>query len=489
MCTNGRYIFNPYSRRKVFVSCGHCDACRQQKAMRRAQRIRNNLTDGTIALFITLTYTNDYVPYVLKEDIEKVDHGVFIQLPIYRRCTTRFVFDRHSGQYRLVKSNKITLVDCCPSDSLNDISRFHYNHLVGLPGNYIGVPYYPDLQNFFKRLRQILIRHYNYEKSFSYFGCSELGSHTKRPHFHALVFIPSAYEELFRSAILEAWPYADKDRTAKFIEVARDCANYVSSYVSSDTHLLPLFQNNMFKPKHSASKGFGVVLDCFTLPKILEKIDNRDMVYHRRFQFDGSSSVIKLPVPKYVLHRYFPLCKGFGWLSSCQLRSILLSPERVGDLLTDFSYQGRYEKWSFQVDRVCKLSQPLYHYTPQETYEIYVRLENCYQRFHDETGLSRFDFAFYYERVWSLYYCTLERMMHENILCFEDYADFYENGLEVSENDNLSPTLSNLNIQIDPNKRKDVVIKTALFKSLFYRMDKQRKVTNYCMSKMQKYYV
>ena len=61
MCTNSRFIWNPYARKKILVKCGKCDACKQEKALARSTRIRNNVTSGTIALFITLTYTNDYL--------------------------------------------------------------------------------------------------------------------------------------------------------------------------------------------------------------------------------------------------------------------------------------------------------------------------------------------------------------------------------------------------------------------------------------------
>ena len=55
MCLNARYIFNPYSRRKVLVNCGKCKACLQEKACARSNRIRNNIYDGEIALYVKVT--------------------------------------------------------------------------------------------------------------------------------------------------------------------------------------------------------------------------------------------------------------------------------------------------------------------------------------------------------------------------------------------------------------------------------------------------
>ena len=65
MCTHSKYVYNKYTRRKVLVPCGRCEACQQKKAALRANRIRNNVSNGYIALFITLTYKNEFVPYIL----------------------------------------------------------------------------------------------------------------------------------------------------------------------------------------------------------------------------------------------------------------------------------------------------------------------------------------------------------------------------------------------------------------------------------------
>lgn len=477
MCTNCRQIWNPYARRKILVKCGKCDACKQEKACKRSARIRNNVDSSTIALFITLTYTNDYLPYIKKSDITSSAY----ELPVYRNASCRFVFDRHSGQHRFVKMSQQDVIGKVDISSLQDRRLGFYHKVTGMPSDCVSVNWFSDFQDFFKRLRINLKRHYNYEKYFSFFQVAEYGGHTYRSHGHGLLFIPREDEAVFRSAIVKSWPYADKSRTAKFIEVARDAASYVSSYVNSHTDVLPLMSLDNFRQKHSSSKNFGCMLECFSLPKILEKINAGDLVYNRRVKFDGKTSVLTLPIPSYILNRYFPKCKGFGWLASHQLRSILLNPAKVGDVLTEYDYKSKCNGVDVVSHRVTKLDNPIYHFTPKETYKIYVRLENCYKRFHKETGLSRYDYAFYYERCWQVYTSMLERMLHEQDDI--DYSDFYENNFEVIENPAISPTLSNFkDLTIDPNKRKDVVMKTNNFKTLYSRLSKQKNVTNYVMS-------
>ena len=46
MCTNQKRVFNKYTKRWMYVNCGHCPACLQQKASYRVQRIKNNDSNG-----------------------------------------------------------------------------------------------------------------------------------------------------------------------------------------------------------------------------------------------------------------------------------------------------------------------------------------------------------------------------------------------------------------------------------------------------------
>lgn len=488
MCTNQRYIFNRYSRKAVLVKCGHCPACLQEKACARANRIRNNFDGSHIALFVTLTYTNDFVPYVRRSDL----FSDSLDVHVYRNCTGRFTYSRFFG-LSFKKVREITILDSVyvPEESRLDGSVRDLPSLNGLGHDYVGVTYYPDLQNFFKRLRQILIRDYEKEPDFSYYSCSELGGHTYRPHFHALLFIRPDDEEIFRCAILKAWPYADKRRTKKYIEIAKDASSYVASYVNSNTSLYPLFQVSAFKPSHSMSKGFGVVLDCFSLRSILSKIDQRDLHYYSRKKFDGTSQSVPLSLPEYVVNRYFPRFKGLGRVTSPQLRCILLSPESVGTVLGDYKYLINYHdkyldcSWSLPVDCRSDVDNICYSYSPMETYQIYVRLENAFQRFHVETGLGRFDYCHYYMLVWSLLSLTRLKDSLIGVETVEDWSNYYENAndLEFSlvQNDSLQDL--DLDLQLDPNKRVDIVSKTNNFTVLYDKLDKRKKVTNYIMAK------
>ena len=44
MCTNLRWIRNKYTDTRILVTCGHCKACLQEKANKRATRLKNEMS-------------------------------------------------------------------------------------------------------------------------------------------------------------------------------------------------------------------------------------------------------------------------------------------------------------------------------------------------------------------------------------------------------------------------------------------------------------
>ena len=47
MCTNQREIVNKYTGHRLYVKCGHCPACLQEKAAYRVSRIKAQNSDST----------------------------------------------------------------------------------------------------------------------------------------------------------------------------------------------------------------------------------------------------------------------------------------------------------------------------------------------------------------------------------------------------------------------------------------------------------
>lgn len=482
------------------VPCGKCPACVQQKALLRTSRIRLHQPQGFIFLFVTLTYSNDYVPYVLRDDLLSDS----ISINIYRNCRGRYVFSKYSG-LRFKKEAGIEVVSTVSLDSCyrSDSEVMPLKSLNGLGKNKIGVLYYSDLQDFFKRLRINYERKFNKRPVFDYFACAEYGGYSFRPHFHFLLSIPASDETAFRSLIVENWPYADSRRTAKFIELARDAASYVASYVNSSFSLSSCLSSDAFRQKHSHSQNLGLSLDCFSLHSLLSQIDKGDLHYYRKQKFDGTSSVMPLLIPKYVINRYFPIFKGVSRFATFTLRSILISPDTLFDKIGDYEETFRCNYFlerfresglvygnsldiSFKYNRSSDLDFPNLSYTFSrlEIYSIVIRLVNAQFRFMAETGLNAFDFADYYIRCWDLYHSTLIKDSLTSVECLADFGEFYFNSNDLVHGLVESPTLDDVLFNPNYNSYESVVIKSQNLTKTFYQKDKTKKVVNYSMSSL-----
>lgn len=479
MCTNRRYINNRYIHKHVLVDCGKCKSCLQEKAVRRSSRIRNNISSGQICLFVTLTYDNRFVPYI---DTKGLKFGDNYNVPIYRDFRGRFM--RYSSTYHqkfYAERNKESyILDYIPylHCSVNDFSHKSSSRLrtlVGHPDNHIGICYYTDVINFIKRFRQCLQRHYNCYEHFTYFSCSEYGGKTQRPHFHLLIFIPASIESVARNSILEAWPYADINRTSIGIEVARDCAGYVSSYVNGNNFLSSVLTNNYTKQRHSYSHGFGLGFSEFHPKKIFEKVESGTLSYHCAKKINGITSDVVLPIPQYVIRRIFPKFKGCSRLSIHSLSQLLRCPEQL-NLLRECHTIG---------------------YTNEDWYRISVMLNNSYQRylsyFPDHT---RIDYVINYLRIWNCYNSTRLKMAHEGKSLL-DYLSYYENISEFSDNYGIhsSAVINMLNtlgldssfVEKDYNKLPDIVDKSFNLEQMYDKYSKQKDISHYIIEKSKVY--
>lgn len=465
MCINTSLVKNPYTSRFLRVNCGHCPACEQAKAAQRASRIRNNNDGKRIALFFTLTYTNDYVPYVTRQDLEDLPYTR--TLPIRRDTTCRYVRSGHS--YRQVCRRQSTPgaiidnIDFIDDDDLPVYDVSNMRHLR-YERDKFSICYYPDGQKFIKRLRDFLSRSNDSKVDFSYFLCSEYGGRSHRAHLHGLLFIDPAHEKIVRNCMLKAWPYASRARTRQFIEIARDCASYVSSYVNGHSDFSAILKLKETRQKHSYSKSFGTVLRDFSLPKILEKVDSGALEYAVSKTVDGFPTVVNVPIPKYVIDRFFPRFKGYSRFAPDTLANLLRFPA---------SY---------------RLYTKLLRLTDDDIHRFEVRHRHALQTFQDLTGRTMDDFVYYYQKVWQVRSSNIIRRSLETVRFNSDWLDFYDNVSAYKTGGCHSPSLDALGFDKsvyndDPNRLSYRVIQTHRLEDVYYKMSKEKYVTNEIMSK------
>lgn len=467
MCTHRKYVRNPYTGKSIIVSCGKCPACQQEKANKRTQRIKNHAVFGELCIFVTLTYKNCFIPYVKKSELYKSPYS----FNIYRdsvsrrnRVSSNYVFSDVVTDGLSVLDN-VRLFDSVFTDS--DIDTLL--SLKNYGSDKVGVIYYPDLQNFFKRLFINLKRKYHVFNKISYFACAEYGPTTYRPHFHLLLFVPSSQEATLRSAIIESWPYGDKYRTAKYIEIAKDASSYVSSYVNRGSCFPKILSVNALRPKHSYSQSFGVRLRCFSLADILEKTFNGSLTYSFNTVRNGLPAVVNLPIPKYVINRYFPYFKGLMRLSFHEISLLLRCPK----------YFILYKDHDISL-------------TDEDLHIILVRLRNSIERYRFILGYS-WDVAvdsylYDYIKVWSRYHADVMRYFYDSFCdnnfswhyMYDNIIDLFDSRCNLHSDLDVSQVLNKCDLSYNNNPL--IVSQTDVLSDLYDKKLKTRKVVNSVMS-------
>lgn len=399
-----------------FADCGKCPSCQQKHANRVASMIDlNKVKDGKhINLFLTLTYSNDFIPYVFKDDVYKVldsygcgERTSFI--PVYRDYSVRRVrvkkldadFEHyvHKDWFRVsnavtgvwyadkIKENdtfsrKVDYLEIFPdfytSSLKDDIDGLHPFHVcVGVDErcrkiyepnqeDKIGILLNSDIQNFWKRFDINLKRKYNYYGSYSRFSVGEYGSSSLRPHFHAILQIEKdAFAEVYQS-IFDSWKFADYDRLSAGIEVEIHAASYVASYLNKFEDIPPIYYYRPFKPKYSHSSHYGLSNDVFSLPSILSKFQQKDMRYTRKFKQEDTLVERLVMLPSSSISYYFPKIKGFNKLTSSEIALIYSNPQRyLPQYAKRLGYDSRYIRKLFDgqtlsscfVERLSEFSE------------------------------------------------------------------------------------------------------------------------------------
>ena len=472
MCTHQRFVFNKYTKTSFLVKCGKCEACLQEKAYKRSFRIKQEVSPDKICLFVTLTYDRASCPFVYKADID-IRKDI---LPIYREYYTRRVpVSTRSGIKYLDKRYFVQqkLNDLYFPDYESFKRRSFISNLAYRDGH-IGVCYYPDVQLFKKRLNINLKRKYHYEGSYKTFSTSEYGSRSGRPHFHLLFFIPSQDESIFRTAISEAWPFASHRRTQKYIQIARDCANYVASYVNCGSNLHQFLSSNC-PPKHSYSKDFGMGNKLFSFSSVLQKVDKGDLSYLRAIGLPGKESYVNFCIPKYVINRYFPLFKGYSRFTDFE----------VLDVLRSFIQPGTKQAVTplISLDKLLSID-----YSRDDLHKISVRLTNSFVK----SGLSKEDYIRYFVDTWKCYKNTNLRLWYEDYDTDPKYK--YDNtqqllGGLLSSDQTRDYLLSSPGLfYIDPNDYPPNVQRTQLYSSIYHFRSKEKDLNNFVMAKNNYYF-
>jgi archaellum component FlaF (FlaF/FlaG flagellin family) len=261
-CLHPVKVFNKYTKDIIYSPCGYCYSCLKNKSNRDTALAMNISSHFKYCYFVLLSYEDRYLPYLEVTSVTPLasDRNNYTFISVDRNLRIPVPH----GKDRIIKDIPFGFAHSITSSEYQDIivkSHGRYDFLrkcVVYPrfedcDNRIPYCNTSDCQKFLKRLRFHSKKIYNEEIRF--YGVSEYGPRTYRPHWHLLLFFDS--DELASSIqqlVSESWSYG---RTT--CELSRGgSSSYVASYVNSNVCLPSLYlQHKEIRARSLHSKGYG----------------------------------------------------------------------------------------------------------------------------------------------------------------------------------------------------------------------------------------
>lgn len=284
-CFHPRKVTNRYTHETLFVRCGTCPSCLVHRSNIQCALISNMSSHFKYAYFFTLTYSDEFVPRVSLEVVERCDAeseiDAYISDPDPRhlpcddsKYQIAATYLPRSGCFRVHGSGRVR-------DFSETESSYQFLHtfsgkeiqdlLVASNGRYdfgkkcVVFPSIDECRNeilvlnpydqnlFFKRLRKLIAE--KYDEKICYYLVSEYGGRTYRPHWHGILFFNS--DELTSSIcelVSKSWSYGRTDCSLS----RGSAAGYVASYINSFVDLPDFFNRHKeIKPRSYHSKGLS----------------------------------------------------------------------------------------------------------------------------------------------------------------------------------------------------------------------------------------
>lgn len=285
-CLSPRKIHNPYNHQDMIVPCGKCEACSLRKSSMNTLRVQLESKQHLYCKFITLTYSNDYIPRMYLAPTENGDYEIYDD-EYYNQIGTLSSFQLKDYE---------TLCRKCEAENVPFLRKY-------------------DLQKFFKRLRKYFSDnekkyHIPYGK-IRYYACGEYGPRHFRPHYHVILWTScdNILSEIGK-AVSTCWQYGRVSTETPFQDVSR----YVAQYVNSSVPLPSLLKLSETKPFSVHSLHLGESFFQETKEEIYESsfeaIVKRGVII--------SNNYTDVAMWRSLKTYYFPRCKEYDLLTSQQ---------------------------------------------------------------------------------------------------------------------------------------------------------------------------
>ena len=348
-CSNPVRIKDDRHGGYIFVPCGHCINCNENRRNTIARRLDLESQGSADTLFVTLTYDNEHVSNIMLDVTESM------------LVSNRVISSKNPAPQVVIPlddSNKYELNALVPLQSKDgDSVDYTYSYVNKV-----------DVQKFLKRLRRLI----SYDKenllssippenrTFRYFICSEYGPKTLRAHYHGLLFFSDVrISEAVRSHYIhKAWKLCSQKnlRVERLIGAA---SSYVAKYVNKSSgvpHLLRLPATRTF---YLASRKPAIGVAYLNKIDIRNQVQKRSLTYNKNVKSkDGSVSIVSMPYPKRISGYYYPKCYDYVNYSRrelCTLYGSFEGPNIVNQVCRKYKIRTASDKCGNKLSRVYHL--------------------------------------------------------------------------------------------------------------------------------------
>ena len=212
---------------------------------------------------------------------------------------------------------------------------------------------------------------------------------------------------------------------------------------------------------------------AFSLPNILSAASSHNLTYVLQVLVKGTPTKFVIPLPKYVINRYFPKFKGYSRLSNSSVFDFVQSACNLSPV-----------EFRFAVSSILQRNGEFYYKSDFEP--MRKMLYNAFQRykcyFPDSLPL---DFAKSFVDVWTSFEQTKLRLWYDNMDCiplheqYDNLADAYFGHVRNSAiHDYFKNKDDTFDFSLDPNYFHDNIVKSNIYSNMYFGKYKKRKVNN-----------
>lgn len=285
-CYHPRVVRNQFTGEEITISCGHCKACLNNRALTMTTRCDMETSSHRYCVYATLTYSDYDVPQLVRL---RQEHCQIKGEIIYLDGSTGEFFSFMDKSIR--RHSKKDREYCFNTKVLPVLSK-------------------PDVQKFIK-----LLRYYanEIEKNIRlrYCICGEYGETTFRPHYHLLLWFDSdIIAQHYKEIICKAWRHGYVYDPHL---VSGTASSYVASYINGYSRLPSIYTHKKLRPFLLYSKNPSLGSLCPSVPSLQEFFDNS--VSKVAFCPPASKSFVDVTLWRSLLDRYTPRIQRFSSIS------------------------------------------------------------------------------------------------------------------------------------------------------------------------------